>query len=60
MQKVKQKVRWTDLFSATQHELKKTYKLSDRELEKQVRSHLDGASSEETREVYNAVYNKRR
>jgi hypothetical protein len=60
MQKVQQKVRWTDLFNATQHELKSTYKLSDRELEKQVRSHLDGASSEECRSVYEKVYNKRR
>jgi hypothetical protein len=60
MQKVQQKVRWNDLFNATQHELKSTYKLSDRELEKQVRGHLDGASSEETCEVYNTVYNKRR
>lgn len=60
MQKIQRKVTWNDLHNATQHELKKTYKLSDRDLERQVRSHLDGASRDDSQSLYKTVYDKRR
>ena len=60
MQKVKNQVTWNDLHNATQHELKKTYKLSDRDLERQVRLHLDGANSNDRCALYETVYGKRR
>lgn len=54
------KVTWNDLHSATQQELKKTYKLSDRQLENQVRQHLDGANASDRRNLYQVVYSKRK
>lgn len=60
MQKVdRQKVTWNDLHNATQQELKKTYKLTDRQLEHQIRSHLDGANATERRREYDQLYRKR-
>jgi hypothetical protein len=53
------KVSWNDLHNATQSELKKTYKLSDRQLEVQVRKHMDGASMEQRKGLYQTVYAKR-
>ncbi len=53
-------VTWNDIHSATQHELKKTYKLTDRQLENQVRKHLYGASAEERRRMYEVTYGKKR
>lgn len=50
---------WNDLHSATQHELKKTYKLDSRGLEQAIRRHLDGANATERRQVYGEVFNKR-
>ena len=41
------KVTWNDLHNATFKELKKTYKLTDRQLENQVRKHMDGANAEQ-------------
>lgn len=57
---MKPKVTWTDLNSATQQELKKTYKLDARGLELQVRGHMDGANASERRKLYETVYGKRR
>ena len=54
------KLQWNDIKSATQHELKKIYKLSDRQLEGQLRNHLDGASSQERRQIYQELYGKRK
>jgi len=54
------KVQWNDLHEATQHELKKTYKLTDRQLEQQVRQHWDGANRHERRALYNTLYLKKR
>lgn len=54
------KVTWGDLHSATFSELKKTYKLNDRQLEHEVRSHLDGANAEERRNLYGKVWDKRK
>lgn len=54
------KITWSDLHEATYSELKKTYKVSDRELENSVRRHLDGANATERRGMYETVYGKRR
>lgn len=54
------KVTWNDLHQATQHEIKKVYKLTDRQLEQQVRRHWDGANAQERRKLYETVYGKRR
>ena len=53
------KVTWNDLHNASQKELKKTYKLSDRQLEVQVRKHMDGASMEQRKGLYQTVYSKK-
>lgn len=53
------KVTWNDLHNASQSELKKTYKLSDRQLEVQVRKHMDGASMEQRKGLYQTVYSKK-
>lgn len=54
------KVTWNDLQDATQQEIKKTYKLNDRQLENQVRYHLDGANAKERRDLYEKFYGKRK
>ncbi len=56
----KGKVTWNDLHSATFGELKKTYKLNDRQLESQVRRHMDGAGNAERRALYQTVWDKRK
>jgi hypothetical protein len=53
------KVTWNDLHSATFKELKKTYKLNDRQLEQQVRRHMDGADMRERRDLYKTVWDKK-
>lgn len=57
---MKGKVSWNDLQNATQQELRKTYNLSDRQLENQVRNHLDGANAKDRRDLYQTVYGKRK
>lgn len=57
---MEKKVTWNDLQNATHHELKKTYKLTDRQLENQVRRHWDGANTKEREQLYNTVYLKKR
>lgn len=52
------KVTWRDLHDATQQELKKTYKLSSRGLERAVRAHLDGANATERRNLYEVVFGR--
>jgi hypothetical protein len=54
------KVTWNDIHEAHQQELKKTYKLTDRQLEQQVRKHLYGADTSERRRMYEVTYGKRR
>lgn len=53
------KVHFNDLRDGTQQELKKTYGLGLREMEKAVRQHLDGANPQERREFYNDFYRKK-
>jgi hypothetical protein len=54
------KVTWNDLHEGTAKELKKTYKLSDRQLEHALRNHLDGAVQSERRYFYQTLYGKRK
>jgi hypothetical protein len=54
------KVTWNDLKNATPNELKKTYKLNDRQLENQVRHHMDGANNGERRKLYETVWSNKR
>lgn len=54
------KVSYHDLMTASSSEIKKTYKLNDRQLEQAVRRHHDGASASERRSFYEQVYNKRK
>jgi hypothetical protein len=53
------KVTYKDIQDATQKELKKTYKLDDRGMEKALRNHLDGANAQERRQEYDKFYRKR-
>lgn len=53
------KIHWNDLQDGTSSELKRTYKMNARELEKAVRYHLDGATQPERRKIYEVVYGKR-
>lgn len=39
-----------------QEDLKRVYKLDDRQLEQAVRRQMDGASHEERRDLYKSVY----
>ncbi len=54
------KITWNDLTNATPKELKKTYKLNDKQLEQQVRRHMDGANANERRDLYKTVWDKKR
>lgn len=54
------KITWSDIHDGTFKELKKTYKLDDRQLEVQVRRHIDGANANERRELYKTVWDKKK
>lgn len=54
------KVTWNDLHDATPNELKSKYKLNDRQLENQVRRHMDGANQQERRDLYKKIWDKRK
>lgn len=51
---------WKDFQDASPSELKKAYKIDDRQLENAHRKHLDGASSGEYRANYETLYRKNR
>jgi hypothetical protein len=53
------KVTWNDLFSATFSDIKRVYKLNDRQLENSVRRHLDGANPQERRDLYKTVWDSK-
>lgn len=59
MRMMMSKVTWNDLHNATFKELKKTYNLNDRQLETQVRAHMDGANPAERRGLYKTVWDKK-
>lgn len=54
------KIGWNDLMQGHQDDLKRIYKVNDRQLEQAVRRHLDGSSPKDRREVYENVYNNKR
>lgn len=47
---------WSDLKNAPWNDIKRVYKLTDRQLERGVRKHLDGATSEQRSEMYKQVW----
>ncbi len=51
---------YNDLMQGTSAELKKTYKINDRQLEVATRRQMDGASSKERRDFYESVYSSKR
>lgn len=53
------KVTWNDIQNASQSELKKKYKLTDRQVEQHIRRHLDGANAKERRQVYEQFYSRK-
>lgn len=53
------KITWNDLSNASPSELKKTYRLNDRQLEQQVRYHMNGANANERRNLYKIVWDKK-
>ncbi|HLX54711.1 MAG TPA: hypothetical protein VKR58_12250 [Aquella sp.] len=57
---MEKKVTWNDIHEATQHELKQIYNMNDRQLEKSLRKHMDGAKPQERRELYEKLYGKRK
>ena len=50
------KISWYELHNTHSSELKKKYKIDDRQLEKSVRSHLDGANASERQKLYKEVW----
>lgn len=50
------KISWNEMHNYHSSELKKKYKINDRQLEQSVRYHLDGANAAERRNVYKEVY----
>ncbi len=54
----RQKITWNDIRDYGT-ECNKSYKLKKLEMEKQLRSHLDGANASERRQVYETFYRKR-
>lgn len=55
----KQKVKWNDLYNGSANELKKTYGLNDRQLDAQIRSHMDGSNASDRRTMYDAIYRRK-
>lgn len=51
---------WNDFHEAKPSELKKTYKLNDRQLENSYRKHLNGANAPEYRKAYEQLYRRNR
>lgn len=51
---------WNDFQEAKPAELKKTYKLSDRQLENAYRKHIDGTNAVERRSAYENLYRRNR
>ena len=51
---------WNDLREATTADLKRVYKLNDRQLEVNVRKHMDGVTSDvQRRSFYESVYSSK-
>lgn len=54
------KLNWAEITSYSGQELKKHYKLTDRQVEQNMRHHLDGANAKERREVYQQLWQTKR
>lgn len=54
------KIHYNDLMEAKPADLKRIYKVNDRQLENAVRNHMDGANPKERRDHYESVYNSTR
>ena len=50
---------YNDIFNESPKELKKFYRLSERQLEQNVRKHLDGASQIQMRGLYEKIYDNK-
>lgn len=53
---VMSKMTFQDMFQAPISDLKRLYKMNDRQLEKNVRKHLNGASQSEMRRIYEKIW----
>ena len=53
------KISWYDMQNLHYSEIKKKYKVSDRQMEQGVRRHMDGANAQERRELYGQVWDSR-
>lgn len=51
---------WNDFQEARPAELKKTYKLNDRQLENAYRKHIDGTDANQRRKAYDQLYRRNR
>lgn len=47
---------YNDLMNAPQKDIKRIYKLNDRQMEQAVRKHMDGANNAERRGLYQTVF----
>lgn len=55
---MKPNLSWNDINSGEIKEIKKHYKMSERDVERQVRKHTYGATKDELRSFYEKVYRK--
>lgn len=53
-------ITWRDVQDGTLPELKKSYKMNDRQVEQSLRKHMDGASAQERSDLYAKLYGKRK
>jgi|GEM_PF-1888975 hypothetical protein len=53
-------ITWRDIHDGTLPELKKSYKMNDRQVEQSLRKHLDGANAQDKRNLYEKLYGKRK
>ena len=53
------KISYYDLQNTPISELKKQHKMNDRDIEHQVRRHMDGARAEDRSALYRSVYDKK-
>jgi len=51
---------WNDLMNGSPKDLKRIYKLNERQLEQAVRGHMKDAPREEIKKTYEKVYDKRK
>lgn len=57
---MEKKITWRDIHDGTLSELKKSYKMNDRQVEQSLRKHLDGSNAQDKRNLYEKLYGKRK